>query len=156
MFVQQTKGEQLSKAQVSRWFTDTVLPPGYKFGPQKARAIFVTAARNKEMGCLNEAAAADAMGHCLTMWEAVYDRQAKHRAAEANVVLLAEWRAKVVAKAAAMEEVVDLTSDTEEAAGGAAAAAAAAGGAAAASEGEDESSDYMSCSDESSCSEESE
>lgn len=114
-FVQPRTGKQVRRQQASKWFTKLVLPSTHRFGPRTARSIFVTAAKNQELGPLDTAAAAKVMGHCLTMWESVYDKEAMHRATSANVVALAQWRDRVVMEATtnAEQDVVDLTSDTD-------------------------------------------
>lgn len=77
-----------------------VLPASSSFGPQRARGIFVTAARDKQLGELDERAAAAVMGNSLGVWEQVYDKNRVARAAAQNVAALAKWRQQVLAAAA--------------------------------------------------------
>lgn len=91
------QGTSCTAAEVSQVWRDTVLPPGYNFGPQTARGAFVTLARGDD--CFVEpAGAAAVMGHSLNMWDTVYDKQARQKGVQAAVDGLADWRKKVVAQ----------------------------------------------------------
>jgi hypothetical protein len=101
-FVQPIKGQQLLAQQASQIFAKQVLPFTHSFGPQKARSIFVTAANKQQLGDIDPQAAAQVMGHSLSMWDAVYDREKASRAAADNVAALASWRCRVLAAAEAV------------------------------------------------------
>lgn len=130
-FLQSQKGQQLSPQQVSQIFSKVVLPATHSFGPQKARSIFVTAARDKQLGQLDEGAAAGVMGNSLTVWEGVYDQRKVARGTAKNVAALAKWRAGVLAEAAAQGSVAAAMTAWAAAGRGGVAAGAAATGAAA-------------------------
>jgi hypothetical protein len=98
-FLQAHKGQQLLPQQASQIFAKVVLPASSRFGAQKARGIFVTAARDKQLGELDEGAAAVVMGNSLSVWEQVYDRSRVSRSAAKNVAALAQWRQGVLAAA---------------------------------------------------------
>jgi hypothetical protein len=98
-FIQVLKGEQLLESQASQIFASVVLPHTHHFGPQKARAIFVTAARGGQLGSVDVQAAAAIMGNSYRMWEDVYDREVVARGAADNVAALAKWRSKVLSAA---------------------------------------------------------
>lgn len=90
------QGTCYTAAAVSQVWRDTVLPPGYSFGPQTARGAFVTLARGDD-SFVEPAGAATVMGHNLNMWDTVYDKLARQKGVQAAVDGLADWRKKVVA-----------------------------------------------------------
>jgi len=96
LFLWPTTGKPVQPQQVSQLFKRQLLPKDYKLGPQKARSAFVTAMRaaKPHMG-LDEQRAAEIMGHSLTMWEQVYDREHQQRTGEATCKVLSRWRDRV-------------------------------------------------------------
>jgi len=100
-FMQVQKGQQLKLQQASQIFASVVLPYTHTFGPQRARAIFVTSVRDKQLADVDEAAAAAVMGHSIRMWQQVYDRQRVARGAASNIAALAQWRQQVAASGSA-------------------------------------------------------
>lgn len=129
-FVQVLKGEQLLESQASQIFASVVLPHTHHFGPQRARAIFVTAARGGQLGSVDVQAAAAIMGNSYRMWEDVYDREVVARGAADNVAALAKWRSRVLS-AAGVGVTTGVGPDAAAGAAGAGAAARVGAGAAA-------------------------
>lgn len=84
--------------QASQIFQRVVLPHTHKFGPQRARAIYVAAAKSNIIKGVDVAAAAGVMGHNTKMWVRVYDREVIPRGVATNMAALATWRQEVLAK----------------------------------------------------------
>jgi hypothetical protein len=101
VFIWASTGKQIMPQQVSKVWTRVVLPPGFAFGPQRARAAFCTLVREDAVQAglpFEEGAAAQVMGNSLQVWDMVYDRHHRQRQAQAAVDYLAEWRATMLAQ----------------------------------------------------------
>jgi len=102
VFISSSTGKPLLPQQVSQVWNKVVLPEGVRFGPQTARAAFCTLVRGHSTATgqpppFEEDAAAHVMGNSLRMWDMVYDREHKQRAAQAAIDNLAQWRHAVLA-----------------------------------------------------------
>jgi hypothetical protein len=116
IFVMASTRKPLVKQQPSQVWRRVVLPEAYNFGPQVARSAFATGIRNQQLPRpeFSAAAAAEAMGHSLKVWDTTYDRLYTQQAVQRSVDLMASWR----------QEVLQLQTQQEQAAAAAAAAAA--------------------------------
>lgn len=124
VFVMGSTRKPLVKQQPSQVWRRVVLPEAYSFGPQVARSGFATGIRNQELPRpeFSAAAAAEAMGHNLNMWDTTYDRLFTQQAVQTSVDRMASWRQQVLqqhaqqqqqaaAAAAAADEAVDNEGD---------------------------------------------
>ena len=141
VFINPNTCKQLVPQQVSQVWSRVVLPDGFAFGPQTARAAFTTLVREDARltgvsAPFVESAAAEVMGNSLVVWDGVYDRLLKCRQAQEAINTMTQWRQGVLARVAQgvghtlreADEGVVVISDSE-------------------SESEPESEQFMSCSE---------
>jgi len=117
VFVMASTRKPMIKQQASQVWKRVVLPESYRFGPQVARSAFATGIRNQQLPRpqFSAAAAAEAMGHTLQVWDSTYDRLYTQQAVQRSVDLMASWR----------QGVLQQQNQQDQAAAAAAAAAAA-------------------------------
>ena len=99
LFVMPTTRKPLLKQQVSQVWKRVVLPEAYRFGPQVARSAFATGIRNSQLiprADFSTAAAAEAMGHTLQVWNNTYDKLYMQQAVQRSVDALGQWREQVL------------------------------------------------------------
>lgn len=82
VFCRASTRKQLVAQQASQVWKRVVLPSSFSFGPQTARAAFVTGVRdpNTPSAQFTATAAAEAMGHSVRMWQQVYDKMHRQHA----------------------------------------------------------------------------
>lgn len=126
VFVMGSTRKPLVKQQASQVWKRLVLPEAYRFGPQVARSAFAAGIRNQQLPRpeFSAAAAAEAMGHSLQVWDSTYDRLYTQQAVQRSVDLMASWRQGVLqqqnqqdqaaAAAAAAAVVIDDEDDDDE------------------------------------------
>lgn len=135
IFVMPSTRKPLIKQQPSQVWKRVVLPSSHRFGPQVARSAFATGIRNQQLPRpeFSAAAAAEAMGHSIKLWNSTYDRLYTQQSVQTSVDRMSRWRQQVLqqqqaAAAAAAAEAIVISDDDD----GDGVTAAAAGAAAAA------------------------
>lgn len=106
LFLSEGTLEPFYETQASRLFKQLVLPEAkVQFGPQWCRTMFVEERRGTaSVDCgLSDEAAAAAMGHCVTVWNAAYDKLRSSRHGEEVDKHMPVWRERLLSNMGADE-----------------------------------------------------
>lgn len=115
IFVMASTRKPLVKQQPSQVWRRVVLPQAYRFGPQVARSAFATGIRNQQLPRpeFSAAAAAEAMGHSLRVWDRTYDRLYAQQAVQRSVDMMASWRQGVLQQPTQQQPAADAAAADE-------------------------------------------